>query len=179
MRKSRPQSRPDVPWSKRWQIPDRQIVDVADQYEKACRLLLPESGVLPPLINLAAVSIELYLKSLSAERIYTPHPLMPDVSVVTASASVANHTLTALFKAIFDDIRTKLIEAYRAKPCLKLSEDFLVALERLDGAFSASRYPFEPDKNVSKYDPQSLGSMAAFLRDFVHALPPMEMIECC
>jgi hypothetical protein len=123
---------------------------------------------------------------------------MRDVSVVTASASVANHVLTALFKAIPDDIRTKLIDAYGEKPRFKLNEDFLVALERLDGAFSASRYPFEPDKNdhpcrtiktakakpdnrtgVSKYDPQSLVCMAEFLREFVHALPPMEMIECC
>ena len=42
MRKSRPQSRPGAPWSKRWQIPNQQIVGAADQYEKACRLLLAQ-----------------------------------------------------------------------------------------------------------------------------------------
>jgi hypothetical protein len=177
MRKSRPQSRPEAPWSKRRQIPDRQVVGAADQYEEACRLLpqSPGSGVVLPLMNLAAVSIELYLKSLSAERIYRAHPTMSDVSVVAACASVAGHLLKPLFEAISDDVRTKLIEAYNAKP--RFNEDFLVALERLDGAFSVSRYPFEPDMNVSRYDSQSLVCMAEFLREFVHALPPTEMIE--
>ena len=36
----------------------------------------------------------------------------------------------------------------------------------------------EPGVNVSEYDPQSLVCMAKFLREFVHALPPKEMIEC-
>lgn len=178
MRKNRPQSRSDAPWSKRQQIPDLQIVDAADQYEKVCRLLLaqpPGSGVVLPLINSAAVSIELYLKSLSAERIYTRDTLMPKASVVTACASVSGHVLEPLFKGISDDVRTKLIEAYDAKP--RFSEDFLVALKKLDGAFSASRYPFEPGVDASKYDLQFLVCMAKFLREFVRALPPREKIE--
>jgi hypothetical protein len=178
MRKGRPQSRFDARRSRRRQIPEGQIVGAADQYEKACQLLLaqpPGSGVVLPLKNSAAVSIELYLKSLSAERIYTAHPLIRDVSVVTASASVTKHHLKTLFDAITDDVRTKLIETYDAKP--HFNGDFLVALERLDGAFSASRYPFEQD--VNEYDLQSLVCMAQFLREFVHALPTKEMIECC
>jgi hypothetical protein len=182
MTKSRPQSRSDTPWSKRWQIPDRQIAGVADQYEKACRVLRaqpPGSGVALPLMNSAAISIELYLKSLCAERIYMQDTMMPEASVVTAYASVAGHLLTPLFEAIYDDVRSKLIEAYEAKCRLELNEDFLVALKRLDGAFSASRYPFESGKNVSGYKLQSLACMANFLREFVHALPPEEIVECC
>ena len=138
MRKNRPQSRSDVPWSKRREIPDRQIVGAADQYEKACRLLLaqpPESGVVLPLINSAALSIELYLKSLSAERIYTRDIMMPEASAVTAYASVADHSLRPLFKAISDDVREMLIEAYDENLRLELNEDFLVALENSTAHF--------------------------------------------
>ena len=46
--KKRPQSRRDVPWSKRQEIPDPQILDAADQYE-ATRSLLAEQ---PPPIHL-------------------------------------------------------------------------------------------------------------------------------
>ena len=80
-----------------------------------------------PLKNSAAVSIELYLKSLSAERIYTPDTMMPKASVVTAYASIAGHLLKPLFEAISDDVRAMLIEAYDAKFRLELNEDFLVA----------------------------------------------------
>jgi hypothetical protein len=88
MKKQRPKSRSDLHWKKQWQIPDQQIVDAADQYQDACELLAkktPLSGVLLPQMNAAAMSIELYLKSLSAERIYTPDMEMPEVSVVSSS----------------------------------------------------------------------------------------------
>ena len=180
MAKNRPQSRSDVPWSKRWQIPDCQIVDAPDQYEEAFRLLLaqpPGSGVVLPLVNSAAVSIELYLKSLSAERIYTADAMMREGSVVTAYASIAGHSLKPLFEAIVDEVRAKLIEAYDAKLRFELKDDFVTALTRFDGAFSASRYPFEPNVNISGYNLQSLASIAKFLREFVRALPPKEMLE--
>ena len=174
---SRPQSRSEVPWSKRREIPDRQITDAADQYAEACQLLLAQpNGVLLPLINSAAHSIELYLKSLSAERIYTTDITMPEASVVTAYPSVVDHQFKPLFNAIPDDVRMMLIKAYDAKLRFELNEDFLVALERFDGAFSASRYPFEPDVNVSEFDLQSLVYMAKFMREFVHSLPPREQI---
>ncbi len=49
--KKRPQSRGNVPWSKRQEIPDAQVLDAADQYEEARKLLAkqpPGSGVLLP-----------------------------------------------------------------------------------------------------------------------------------
>ena len=69
----RPQSRADAPWIKRQEIPDSQILDVADQYAQAFKLLAEQplgSGIALPMMNSAAMAVELYLKSLSAELIY-------------------------------------------------------------------------------------------------------------
>jgi hypothetical protein len=61
------------PWTKRQEIPDPQVRDAADQFEPARELLWaqgPGSGLLCPLMNNASIAIELYLKCLSAEKVY-------------------------------------------------------------------------------------------------------------
>jgi hypothetical protein len=171
MTKQRPKSRSDVPWTKRQEIPDWQIVDAADQYAAACELLdkqPPGSGVVLPQINAAAVSIELYLKSLSAERIYTEDAGMSETSVVSAYPAKASHPLREQFDEISEEIRDQLIAAYNTKLRPELKDDLETALKKIDGAFSASRYPFEPGVDVSKYSlPHHMG-LAKFLREFVN-----------
>ena len=57
------------------EIPNYQVKDSADQYMKVWSILNelpPGSGVLLPLINTGVVAIELYLKCMSSEYIYTP-----------------------------------------------------------------------------------------------------------
>jgi hypothetical protein len=91
--KKRPQSREDVPWSKRQEIPAPQVLDAADQYEKACKLLVeqpPGSGVLLPLTNTAAMAVELYLKCLFAELMHVEDELMPEVSRVYAAPAITS-----------------------------------------------------------------------------------------
>jgi hypothetical protein len=72
----------------------------------------PGSGVLLPLVNTAAISIELYLKSLSAERIYIADTDMPEISTVSAYAERTGHCLKTPFNAISEDIRTELTAAF-------------------------------------------------------------------
>lgn len=56
--------RDDAPWTKRQEIPDPQVLDAADQYEEACRILAGQaSGILFPLMNVASMAVELYLIS--------------------------------------------------------------------------------------------------------------------
>ncbi len=181
MARSRPQSRSDVQWSKRQQIPDAQIVDAADQYETACKFLdaqPPESGVLHPLMNSGAVAIELYLKSLSAERIYTPDPMMPEASIVNAVASIAGHPLDQLYDAISDDVRTKLDEAFDAQLRVKLSGSLVDALKEIDGVFMASRYPYEPAmRDLLQGRLALVLSLSGFMREFVHAMRTTVTVE--
>jgi hypothetical protein len=176
MTKQRPKSRSDVGWRKRREIPDRQIVGAADQYAAACELLEPRRGVLLPQINAAAVSVELYLKSLSAERIYTADADMPEMSVVSTYPAKASHSLREQFGEISEEIRDQLIAAYNTKLRPELKDDLETALKKIDGAFSASRYPFEPDADVSKYSLPHLMGLAKFLREFVKSIPPQDLV---
>jgi hypothetical protein len=180
MTKRRSKSRSDMPWKKRQEIPDWHIVNAADQFEDACRLLYNQplgSGILLPQINTAAVSIELYLKSLSAERIYTPDVDMPEMSKVSSYPAKAGHALLEQFGEISTEIRDKLVAAYNAKLRPELKDDLETALQKIDGAFSASRYSFEPGTDVSKYSLPHLMGLAKFLREFVRSIPSRETFE--
>ncbi|MGO9740058.1 MAG: hypothetical protein ACLPN5_00740 [Roseiarcus sp.] len=186
MATNRPESRCDVPWSKRREIPDSQILDAANQYENACRLLShqpPGSGVLLPFMNTAAISIELYLKSLSAERLYTADTDMPDISIVSALAEKTGHKLKTLFNAISKEIHAKLTAEYDKELRPKLNKDFITALKEFEGVFEISRYPYEPPNpyklkaNIRDYNLSDLADIAKFLRSFVESLPVERLIE--
>ena len=180
MTKQRPKSRSDLHWKKRRQIPDQQIVDAADQYQKASELLNEEpafSGILLPLVNTAAVSIELYLKSLNAERIYTPDKQNPEVSLVSSYPEKAGHSLSDLFDGIDQKLRDQMTAAYDARLRPELKKDLKTTLKKMEGAFSVSRYSFEPHADITKYKPFYLLGLARFLRDFVKSLPVREQVE--
>jgi hypothetical protein len=128
-------------------------------------------------MNTAAISIELYLKSLSAERIYTADTDMPEISVVSAYAEKTGHLLKSLFDAISEDIRVKLTAAFDSELRPKLQKDFVTVLETIEGVFMKSRYPFEPEAAIANYRPADLADMATFLRSFVKSLPVVRLIE--
>jgi len=46
-----------------------------------------------------------------------------------------------------------------------------------EGAFEASRYPFEPDSDLSKYPPDLLMGCSHFLQQFVATLQTRETIQ--
>jgi hypothetical protein len=176
----RPQSRSDVPWVRRQEIPGQQIINAADQFLVASELLSREplgSGVLLPIINTAAVSIELYLKGLGAERIYIEDAEMPEMSSVSARAQIIDHALTKLFAAIPDEVRAQMVVAYDAQLRLKSEDDFETTLGKIKGAFAASRYPFEPGVDITKYSSTQLVDVAKFLRAFVKSMPVQHSIE--
>jgi hypothetical protein len=174
----RPQSRSDVHWVRRQEIPDQQIINAADQFLVACELLSREPpGVLLPTINTAAVSIELYLKGLGAERIYIEDAEMPEMSSVSARAQITDHALTKLFAAIPDKVRAQLVVAYDAQLRPKLEDDFETTLGKIKCAFAASRYPFEPGVDITKYSSTQLIDVAKFLRAFVKSMPVQHSIE--
>ena len=130
------------PCKKRQEIPDLQVRDTADQYEAARKLLgaqPPGSGLLLPLMNAAAVAIELYLKCLSAELVRTP---VGDASfVVSVTLAQKGHVLTELLDKVAGDLRQDIERAFQTEcpDCGGLS--FRDALEQCEGAFTASRYP--------------------------------------
>jgi hypothetical protein len=129
---------------RRQEIPDPQVRDAADQFETARQLLdaqPPGSGMLCPLMNTAAVAIELCLKCLSAEKEYTDAGR--GWSMVSATPHFG-HGLTALLDKIEGDLRDELDRAFLAEFPASWGS-FRAALEQCEGTFEASRYQFEPN----------------------------------
>ena len=175
----RPQNRKDVPWRKRQEIPDPEILDAAQQYESACKLLdeqPPGRGVLLPLMNTAAMAVELYLKCLSAERIWIEDDLLPEISRIHA-APKRGHSLVALLDAMPQDIRRSLIKAFGAEFGAQWDKRLQGVLTELEGVFQATRYPFEPGMDITRYDLDCLMKISGFLGRFAKGLPPKDCIE--
>lgn len=181
--KKRTQSRGDVPWSKRQEIPDPQVLDAADQYEEARKLLAgqpPGSGVLLPLMNTAAMAVELYLKCLSAELIHVEDEQMPEASQVYAAPVITSgqgHNLVDRLNAMPPDVRRSLINAFDTEFKASWNKDLQSVLTGLEGAFQATRYPFERDMDITRYNLNHLMALAGFLSRFARSLPPTARIE--
>jgi hypothetical protein len=181
--KKRPQSRGDVPWSKRQEIPDPQVLDAADQYEKACKLLAEQpagSGVLLPLMNTTAMAVELDLKGLSAELIHIEGELMPEVSRVYAAPAITSrqgHGLVVLLNVMPPDVRRSLINAFDAEIRARWNKDLQSVFAELEGAFLATRYPFEHGIDITRYNLDHLMGLADFLGRFARSVQPTGRIE--
>jgi excisionase family DNA binding protein len=163
------------PWHRRQEIPDPQVRDAADQFESARQLLFAHgSGVLCPLMNSAAVAIELYLKCLSAEKVYTDAG--GGWSMISAAPPEHTHVLTKLLDKVGGDLQDELDHAWRAEPTSG-ALSFRDALRQCEGAFDTSRYPFEPNSDLLKYPLQLLMGCSHFLQQFVAKLQTTETIQ--
>ena len=160
-------------WKSRREIPDPHVRDAADQYESARELLAqqpPGSGVLLPLMNTSAVAIELYLKCLSAEKVHVPCDDGSGWYRVHAEPSIRDHVLTALYDKILDEVRGELAQAYK-------EGDLRHELSLVEGAFMATRYPFEIGANLAAISLARLMSISEFLCKFVGDLRHRETIQ--
>jgi hypothetical protein len=172
--------RNEQPWNKRVRIPDPQVRDAAEQFDDA-RILLqqrpPGSGVLLPLLNTAAVAIELYLKSLSSHLTYQPVQDGGGISIVYAVPPAKSHELVNLLEAIPQDIRDELESAFALSHLQQYGSDLRTLLASYEGLFAASRYPFEPVTDIGRYPLAPLMALSTFLRAFVAGLAPRDRIE--
>jgi len=167
------------PWLKRQEIPDPQVRDAADQFESARKLLFgqpPGSGLLYPLVNTAAMAIELYLKCLSAEKEGCTEA-EGEWSHLSASAAVRSHEPTTLLGKIGHDVRRELDRAFLAESSAFRDLSLRDALRQCEGAFEESRYPFDPNHDVSKYPIELLMACSRFLHQFVANLPTRETVQ--
>lgn len=168
------------PWKKRRRIPDLQVLDAAEQYDDARQLLHrqpPGSGVLLPLLNNAAVAVELFLKSLSSELIYIPVSGFDGLSKVHAEPELKDHKLVSLFDGISDDIRRQLESQFATYTSIQTGTSLRDMLRAYEGLFAASRYPFEARGDIRKYPLMPLMDLSAFLRTFVANMEPVDQIE--
>lgn len=168
----------NTPWKKRKQVPDQLIRDAADQYEEARQLLWalpPGSGTLWPAINAATIAVELYLKSLTAESVHEPVKDEVDVARVYSRPEVANHQLEVIYDGIKPKLKCELDEQFRLGAIGR--EPLRDTLGRFRGLFMISRYPFEPQADLSEFDLHLLMRLSAFLHRFVSQQEPVDIIE--
>ena len=170
------------PWHRRQEIPDPQIRDAANQFESARQLLWclaqwrPGSGLLYPLMNTASVAIELYLKCLSAEKVYTEAE--GGWSKVSAKPQ-RGHGLTMLLDEVEGGLGTELDRAFLGDHSAFGCLSFRTALEQCEGTFERSRYPFETAgrHNLSQCPLDLLMACSHFLQQFVARLDTTETIQ--
>ena len=168
-----------TPWKKRMEIPDPQVRDAAEQYDDARQLLHqqpPGSGILLPLLNTAAVAVELFLKSLSSELIHVPVDSFNGLSTVHA-APERTHRLVELFDNIEDDLRSQLESSFAGHTTSQSGTTLRDLLLQYEGLFAVSRYPFETATDIKKYPLMPLMELSTFLRKFVADLEPIDRIE--
>ena len=163
-------------WKSRREIPNPQIKDAAEQYEQARQILAkqpPGAGVLLPLVNSAAMAIELYLKCLAGEVIEVPESDGLQSCVVYAQANTGGHQFTTILCTTDEDIRRQMESIYLKSTHRHLKHD----LSTIEGALVVSRYPYEPDMDISRVCLQTLMSISEFLQSFVASLEPRETIQ--
>ena len=182
--KKKPQSRADVPWTKRQEIPDIQILDAADQYAQAYKLLSqqpPGSGVVLPMMNNAAMAVELYLKSFSAELIYIEDDQMPEASWVYSEPAITSgkggHGLVDLLDAMRKEYRCILTDVFNDSLGAAWQKDLRSVLEDLEGVFMETRYPFEHGSNITRYNLEHLEGLVDFFGCFVSILQTKSHFE--
>ncbi len=168
-------------WKRRCEVPDRSILDAARQFEAGRRILWkrmePGCGILLPALQVAAVSIELHLKCLGARLEFTPDSDVDGVYIVNSSAAQRGHCLADLLKSVHNAERLQLDDAFTTQWSVNDGTTLSNVLDRLEGLFVASRYPFEKGQDPSAYSLAEIAWMCDFLSGFVKRLEPREWIE--
>ena len=170
--------KPERPWKRRYELPDGSVHEAAGQFRDATQLLLArleqENDVLLPFLNVAAVTIELYLKSLSTDLNFVVQDGGGDI--VYSAPNNHGHEPSVLLKGVSPEVRHRIEEAFGAWPGSG-GESLAQRCGSYDRLFSGSRYSFEEGQNVSGIRLSRLMDLIEFLKTFVDHLPPEERIE--
>ena len=172
----REEKRRNIPWRRRQEIPDAQVLDAADQYEAASRVLwaqLSEGGILLPFLNVSVMAVELYLKSLSSQRVFVPQE--DGWSIVYAKPDEFKHPPSKLLEAIPEDVRARMETEFLKRPDRE-GVTFRDRCSAYDKLLRSSRYPFDRKLNLNGIRLAQLRDLVAFLKEFVSSYPTEEQI---
>jgi hypothetical protein len=166
------------PWKRRYQLPDRSVHEAAGQIEEGSQVqwkaVTPGTGALLPFLNVAAVTIELYLKSVSSSLNFVPQDDGGDI--VYSAPNKHGHEPSKLLKAVEPALRDQLEAAHSEWPGNE-GQNLADRCATYDRLFSGSRYVFEQNQNIGGLRLERLLDLIAFLKHFVDNLSPAEWIE--
>jgi hypothetical protein len=157
---------------RRFEIPNRQIADYADQIATAVEFLYEHVARVqcaPSVLIEGALAVELYLKSLSAETVLHPLEGCEVLQQVTAVPQ-KGHVLEKLFDVIEQPIRDELQAAYATPPGVTGQTSLRAALGRYSTTFVDIRYIFERQE-AGNLDVGGLIRLVQFFRSQVSRLP--------
>jgi hypothetical protein len=157
------------------EVPNSQVLATAQQFHSA--FLLLENGsrssrVVLPAFHCAAISLELYLKSLSAYEVAIPISEQSSVSFVRAKHPKKSHVLADLFDLAPEDIRASINDAMRTSSLLSQHSSFRHALVAHESLFLASRYAYEPESTLSGARFDVLTELLAALKTGIERVAP-------
>ena len=185
-------------------LPNPQIQGVALEYYHAFEVLAErhqhaleaghDPGFYLPLLNAAAITVELYLKSLAARDVYypdgppTPPQKQPEAETVKfgepyrrqAKPVQFGHKPAALLRKLpnpkarpkGNPIRRQLIAAFRSSSLSLQTNSFTELLKQYDDLFQYSRYAFEEGLFGRNYPLDPLSELVRFLHTFVEEMAP-------
>lgn len=116
------------------QIPNVRVWSQGREYVEAAEILLDYNRIHPAAV-LAALAIEIFLKSFLATRLVTGH-----------AKTRRGHKFTNLYESISSDLRAELV-ACSAE--IDSSVIFDEQLKKYDGVFTDARYWYEPNGPLS------------------------------
>lgn len=164
-----------TPWTERLEVPDPQVFDAAIQYDKARQIL--DGELLFPFLNVSAMAIELFLKSLASKRVEFSVDDVSGINRIHAQPLEKHHRLEELFDAIDSEIARELEMAFQQPKQALGGLSLRGVLRDLEQLLLRSRYPFEQGKPITDYDLRSLRAMCDFLRNTILAMEPRLYID--
>ncbi len=156
------------------EIPDAQIVELADEFCNAAEMLLkaiPDSGFRAMRVN-AVFAIELYLKSLNCHwvRHNQLETLGIDCDAITAEPDKRGHKLDQLFDHLEPHARQFLIAQFASHSLNRKYPGLRPILAEYSDKFSTDRYSFESLDDGVGHPVSETVELAVFFRSTIDGM---------
>lgn len=154
------------------EAPNSQVLGAAEQFHNGYKLMIGAAlgaGVLLPALHCASIAMELYLKALSAREVKVPFDL--GGAYIYAKAPAKSHRLEALFDEAPTDFRQAIDAEVTKRDRLARYADGRAALAAHNSMFMSSRYPFEPQSEISGIEIYALNEILDALRSGIRSVP--------
>jgi hypothetical protein len=156
-------------------VPNQFVAAAAHQFLDAANLLfktVPDPNYVLPLHMVASFGVELYLKALNSNTVFTDAGELEGEEnyFVTACPEVRSHSLSKLYGSLADGIRKSIEEANSVSNGNHKAKSVKAALDLYDNVFVNSRYPFQSPNRLSSGSINGLVSLLRFLSVFVDKL---------
>ncbi len=131
------------------EVPNREVAETAKQFRRAANLMYNDVLVVQlsaPILCNAALSLELYLKSLNTKNVYVadPETIPGSCYMVFSMPNKKGHVLTEQYDELLPELKKVLDDAYVTAPVVANAVAIRDALIPYDDVFVSSRYWFDP-----------------------------------